>query len=308
MIIFKGLKPNDAVRMDNGKLVVALNPGTYVVSAVITKVYHNDQLVIEKDQVNSLFRVESRSGIVLHYMLDKRKVSVEEHRDLLIEVSELESEFYNGDSEEYYFPDLDTEFEFRKKKELLNRHLPVRDEDQNIFIPVKITVIGSAEDTGSEFIETPFSYGEVSFQGRGVYRVNLSAIAKDEFNKARIKYINVKFDNATDSNIRYAQVNNNYVFKDDTLGAKENQIRVLGSLKEAQDMEAKVRTGISNILRHKLEPVEVTQQILTVNQVMTDLETVLLAVKRIDSKNKTQFEHSLAVKKVAELIKKLEQV
>ncbi len=190
----------------------------------------------------------------------------------------------------------------------MGSYRPVCAPDITTLESVEITVVGTAVDTGSPFIETPFQYGTVSFSGRGVFRVNLSAIALDEFNRAKPVYTNSKFDNATHSNIRYAQVNGNYLFNDDVLGAKENQVRIFGSLKEAQAMEKEVREGISNILRHTLAPVAMTQNVLTVNNVMNELEAIRSNVKRIDPKTKSYNDHARAMKQLSELVAKLMKV
>jgi hypothetical protein len=307
MNIFKGLNAHQAVKLDNGKFVVALPRGNYVIDAAPGIVNGlNDQVVVA--DITRVFRVENTPGEILHYTLNDQIVSVEVRNALYAELQALHDKYFSEYTEVLVFTDLDTEFDFRKKQELVNRHILVRGEPQTLLIPVEITVIGIAEDTGSEFIETPFTFGEVSFQGRGVYRVNLSDIAKDEFNKAVIKYTEATFNNATHSNIRFAQVNGDYLFKEDTLGAKENQARVFGSLKEAQAMEQNVRTVIGNILRHKLEPVKVTQNILTVNQVLADLAVIKREVVNIDSKSKTVGERRHALAKLNALIDKLEQV
>jgi hypothetical protein len=307
MNIFKELKAYQAVKLDNGNFVVAFPRGKYVIDGATGSVNGLCDQVVVTD-ITQVFRVENTPGEILHYTLYDQIVSVEVRNALYAEVQALADEYFNEDAEEVVFPDLDTEFEFRKKQELVNRHVMVRGAPQTLQITVEITVVGTAEDTGSEFIETPFSFGEISFQGRGVYRVDLSGIAKDEFNRARIKYTEATFNDATHSNIRYAQVNGDYLFKEDTLGAKENQVRVLGSLREAQEMEQNVRTVIGNILRHKLEPVEVTKAVLTVNQVLLDLAVIKREVVNIDPKSKTLGERRNALARLNALIDKLEQV
>ena len=241
---------------------------------------------------------DSRNGVT-------KLVSIADRDALAVYVVAEADDFYDEDSDEYNFPDLDTEFEFRKMQAQLNSYVAVRADDITTLESVEVTVVGTAVDTGSQFIETPFQYGTVSFSGRGVFRVNLSAIAFDELRRAKLVYTDAKFDNSTHSNIRFAQVNGNYLFSNETLGAGENQVRIFGSLEEAQAMEKEVREGISNILRHKLAPVAMTQNVLTINNVMNELEAIKRIVNSIDPKSKSYNDHARARTQLNELVAKL---
>jgi len=309
MKLFNDLKQNQAVKLDNGLFVVELYQGAYEISGVQVNInYGNNQVTVES--LDDIKRITTKSGELLHYVYTHNGitdiVSGDERNALAVKVNDFSEEYYDEGEEENIFPDLDTEFEYKKLCQLLNSYRPVRAPDVTTLESVEITVVGTAVDTGSQFIETPFQYGTVSFGGRGVFRVNLSAIALDEFNRAKPVYTNSKFDNATHSNIRYAQVNGNYFFSDETLGARENQVHISSSLKEAQAMEKKVRDGISNILRHKLAPVAMTA--LTVNNVMNELETIRNNVKRIDPKSKSYDDHIRAIKQLNDLVAKLMKV
>jgi hypothetical protein len=309
MKLFNDLKQNQAVKLDNGLFVVELYQGAYEISGVQVNInYGNNQVTVQS--LDDIKRITTKSGELLNYVYTHNGitdiVSVDERNALAVKVDDFSDEYYYEDAEEHIFPDLYIEFEYKKLRQLLNSYRPVRAPDVTTLESVEVTVVGTAVVTGSQFIETPFQYGTVSFSGRGVFRVNLSAIALDEFNRAKLVYTNSKFDNATHSNIRYAQVNGNYLFNDDVLGAKENQVRIFGSLKEAQAMEKEVRDGISNILRHKLAPVAMTA--LTVNNVMNELETIRNNVKRIDPKSKSYDDHARAIKQLNELVAKLMKV
>ena len=197
MKIFSDLKTNQAVKLDSGVYVVELYSGTYEINGVRTSVGYNQQLVVES--LDSIKRVTAVKGEVLHYTLGEEQVSVADYQALGKLVSGMAEEYYNEDADEYIFSDLDTEFEFKKKQELLNRHAAVRATDTEQLDAVNITVVGEAVDTDSKFIVTPFSYGQVSFNGRGVFRVDLSAIAADEFQKQQANYSHVKFTNSKHS-------------------------------------------------------------------------------------------------------------
>lgn len=306
MKIFSDLKTNQAVKLDSGVYVVELYSGRYEINGVRTSVGYNQQLVVES--LDSIKRVTAVKGKVLHYTLGEEQVSVTEYHALSKLVSSMAEEFYNEDADEYIFPNLDTEFEFKKKKELLNRHVAVRAADTEQLDTVDITVVGEAIDTGSKFIDTPFSYGQVSFNGRGVFRIDLSAIAADEFQKQQANYTQFKFTNSTHSNIRFAQADSNYLFKDDTLGAKENQVRVLTTLADAKALEAEVRAAISNTMRQKLAPVALTKDIVTTAGVLNSLETIKSQLAKLDVKQKSHNDWVSVSSNVKKLIATLEKV
>jgi hypothetical protein len=306
MKIFSDLKTNQAVKLDSGVYVVELYSGAFEVNGVRTSIGYNQQLVVES--LDSIQRVTAVPGEVLHYTLGEEQVSVAEYQALGKLVAGIAEEFYNDDVGEYIFPDLDTEFEFKKKKELLTRHVCVRAADTEQLDKVDITVVGEAVDTGSEFIVTPFSYGQVSFNGRGVFQVNLSAIAADEYQKQQANYTQFKFTNSTHSNIRFAQADTNYLFKDDTLGAKENQVRVLTTLAGAKALEAEVRATISNTMRHKLAPFALTKDIVTAVGVLTSLETIRNQLAKLDVKQKDYRDWVSVSNNVKQLIATLEKV
>jgi hypothetical protein len=306
MKIFSDLKANQAVKLDSGVYVVELYTGAYEVNGVRTSIGYNQQLVV--DSLGSIKRVTAVQGEVLYYTLGEEQVSVAEYQALNQLVAGIAEEFYNDDADEYFFSDLDTEFEFKKKQELLNRHVRVRAADTEQLDAVDITVVGEAVDTGSKFIVTPFSYGQVSFSGRGVFRVDLSAIAMDEYQKQQANYTQFKFTNTTRSNIRFAQADTNYLFKDDTLGAKENQVRVLTTLVDAKALEAEVRAVISNTMRQKLAPVALTKDIVTASGALNSLETIKSQLTKLDVKQKSYHDWVAVTNSVKKLIATLEKV
>ena len=311
MKLFSDLQQSQAVQLDNGLFVVALGTRTYEIAGVRTQVgYGREQVIVES--LDSIKRVVTVEGEILHYTSSRNGVieiiSVAERNLLASKVSALTEAYYNEDADELIFPDLDQEFEYKKLEAMLNSYVAVRADSVTTLEPEKITVVGTAVDTGSQFIETPFQFGNVGFGGRGAFRVNLSAIALDEFNRAKLVYTEATFNNTTHSNIRYAQVNGSYVFNDHVLGAKEGQVRIFGSLEQAKAMEKEVRDGISNILRHKLAPVAMTQNVLTVNNVMAALEEIRSNVNRIDPKTKSYNDHARAMKQLSELVAKLMKV
>lgn len=307
MKMFNDLKVNQAVKLDSSVYVVSLSgSGVYEINGIRTSVGYNEQVVVES--LESIKRVTIVQGEVLYYTLGEEQVSVAEYQELSKLVAGLAKEFYNDDADEYFFPDLDTEFEFKKKQELLNRHVRVRDDDTEQLDTVDITVVGEAVDTGSKFIDTPFSYGQTSFNGRGVFRVDLSAIAADEYQKQQANYTQFKFTNSTHSNIRFAQADSNYLFKEDTLGAKENQVRVMTKLSAAKELEAEVRAAISNTMRQKLAPVALTKDIVTATGVLNSLETIKSQLARLDVKQKSYHDWTSVSSKVKELIATLEKV
>ena len=313
MKIFPALQSFKAVTMDTGVSVVDLPYGVYEIDGAVVPVGYNTQTLVQ--DVTNIKRVEDVVGEILHYQALEGSVvkdpilSVEEFNKLVEDTYRIcEDNDWDEDSDEPIFKDIDTEIEYLKLTKIQNSYRPVRAETTQRMVPVEIEVIGVAVDTGSKFIQTPFTYGQVSWGSNGVFRVDASGIARDEFNRAKEKYPEAKFENSTHSNIRYAQVNGKYMFSDTEEGIRDNQFRVFTDLAEAQAYEQSIRENISNKIRHHVDPVVITQKTITSLGLMNDLKTIQNIARDVDVRVKSEREYSRAMSKLRELIEKVNQV
>jgi len=199
--IFDGLDDRQAVAF-NGVYVIQLSRGEYVSpSGDSVKINMADQLT--HHQIDGWHLVKKTQPQVLYYKTKEgNELSVGDYHRLQEQYEEYK---------ESGFPDLDTEFDIKKRIAEYSRSTPVMSEVEVTHEPIEITVIGSAEDTGSEFIETPFKYGKVSFKTRGVYKVHASSISIDEFKKLGAKFTKDRF-NCDGDKLRFAKINGNFVF------------------------------------------------------------------------------------------------
>lgn len=307
MKMFDGIRENQAVKLNNGKYLFCLYTGTYTIDNNRVSISrHNEQHLCE--DITSITREVVVTGEISHYRFNDTDVSVDEVAKLSAAITIAQDKYYDEGSDDYYYPDIDTEFAIKKQQETLSRHVPVRLPNTIKHEPVVVTVIGSMEDTGSKFITTPFSIGKTTFSNGGVYRIAASEIAMDEFLKVKADFPSARFDLPTHSNLRFAQVNNTYLFNESDLGAEKDQVRVVSTLVEATNMEAAIRANVRDTITRKLLPVTITPDIITSYNVITELEAISRLVAKIDTKSRTVVEYNLAIKTVKKLIEKLKEI
>lgn len=203
-----GLKDKEAVLL--GDLIqVRLPYGSYEIDGVT--VSGGRGVTISKDSVVN--KVTSLGMATTHYYTeeDQTTLSIDEY-NILRQGAYGE---WDDDLEEYRYESLEHEFECRKKLEELGKWKPFKVDQGVEKTLLEYTVVGSLEDTGSPFIETPIIYGNVSWLGgRSFYKCNLSHAALSRYKEYQDKYKDsVKFDNdGSRYYLRFATVNGSYVF------------------------------------------------------------------------------------------------
>ena len=311
MKIFDGLSSGQAILLDTGSYVVQLNDGDYLINGTEFSVtYSTGQIIVE--DISKIERVQKIPGKVLGYKTTKdglyAELTVEQMLHMSDELDEKFAQYYDDVEEEFDFPDIDTEYAYKKQQEIIRSYSQVRSEATKELAKVEIEVVGNAVDTGSPFIVSAYSVGATSFSNGGVFRVDLSGVAAHEFEQLKSKYSSDKFTNATHTNIRYAQINGSYIFTDEDFGVRDNVYRVTTSLEEAKNLGNKVRGVVRNKVRIKVAPKTVDKEVLTTYNVLNSLNSIRNIVRKLDVKTKSSSDHYVVKGFIDKLIETVEGI
>jgi hypothetical protein len=228
-------------------------------------------------------------------------LTVEYHASL----SRTYEEFYDYDLEEYRFGSVEEEIESVKHRDYMKNFKPVYEEIVESPKPVLITLIGSFEDTGSDYIQTPFQQGLARFVGgSGVYKVLISSVAAN----AVAKYIqanpDLKITNSDHSNIRFLQLDGKYIFTDsqEQHFQKCGLCRVVQTLSEAEKVEQDIRTKVTRLLELHCQPTTATApQLKDFVEVLTSIQRSLVS---LETKQKSDSEYRALCGKLLKEIEK----
>ena len=254
--------------------------------------------------LDNIYSVKAASKQLSHYMLGEEVISVAERNAKSPHI------YYDDDYEEYQFDSLEHEYEIKKEWERIKDAIPIYDETPEELIPVEIEVAGSMVDTGSEFISTPYQYGKTFFDAhtQGIFSINLGSVAMDEVNTIKCEYPSVKIDNSNHSHLTYLQVDGGYVFGSsvhDNYITGKNCVRVVTTLKEAQESEKAVRQKVRSRLMMKIKPI--SADAVLVSDLYTFLKSVKISLSELEVKQKGQLTKRVLTNRVADKMKELEQ-
>jgi len=275
MEIVKSLKPYQAVRFGDS-LVVALPSYGAIFEVCGVSVENTPQVVVES--LGDIKRVIPPKKVVVMWERGAEGITPAYYTDLQRNLSR----HYDNDLDQMIFPSVDDEVEYVRGKAILAEFKPVYEESGRYLEPVEITLVGSSEPTGSDFITTPFKYGEAHFKdSSGVYKVETSKIAFDALSKYKVDNPDTKIDNPTHSNVRFCTVGREYVFS----GAKrvwvesKDSVNIVTLLKDAQALESEIRGYINAGLDLFCKPtkasdIQVKDLHQTLNRAMTGLRSL----------------------------------
>lgn len=299
------LKNGQAVEVE-GRLLVGLQNGKYRINGETVDLNGGEwsdpgEYVFEQNV--TIERVVSHSPSIYYKAGDSTLTQKEYSQQL----QAIDSGYKNSDGY-YNFPDLETEYEVKKRVEaFVNKYERVTVDQPNTYEIVPVEVIARKVDTGSKFILTPLQLGQTAFNANGFFKVLLSQIAMDEWENMCAKYSSVhKMNNSDHSNIRFAQFDGKYLYSDKRRGIDKNQYAVVNDLDEAKKLEAEMRLIVKNPI---LAAINKNKQITIAKAevVLSKLKTVKATILKIDPKVKTQSYYSAALKETNNLIKQLEE-
>jgi hypothetical protein len=214
--MINNLKDYQAVHIvATGKYLVHLPAGTYFFGSgdpVEIRGYSGQTLTVENPYEIRVGTTRPKSVL---FMKDSKgnRVEVKEYNDFRESIKQYETEFGT-----YHYPDLETEFEVRRKLDYYENLDKIFDNPATVLNPVsQIELVGELSDTGSEFIQSSFEFGQNGFwHGASPYRVNIALVAKDEFKQ--LQALSDKLTNSDHSGLRYAKFENSYIFNDRDVG------------------------------------------------------------------------------------------
>lgn len=293
MNMFKGLGGKEAVRVGDSYIVNLT--GLYMINGEKRNCYSTQVMVGSLDEIKQY--TESKVKTLAYKDESDTEYSVEYVESVRSKIQEYYDEF--GD---YQHSDLDAELQHVKDKAFLRTLTPVTETLPDKITDVDIRVVGSMEDTGSKFIETPLRYGDVSFNGRGAYRVLSGAIAKDEVRNISSEYKDCVVDIPSHSNIYYVKVKSSYLFTketDDWVKNSESK-RIFDKLEDARGHEKSIRDFIRKTMMVHITPEELSS--ITKGMVHEKVNKLRGFLDDVEPKQKTITHHRLAKETVNEIL------
>lgn len=299
MQIFQGLQKHQAVEMD-GKYVVQLeNSYSRTYYQVNGEKAGASQVVVES--LDNIKRITPSHPKLTHYTREDGSIVTQQQ---LLEFDckwkDYEDEYDGMD----FGTSVDLEIQFVKEKALFKNLTPVYEDTEVLVEDVEIEVVGSCEDTGSDFIETPFVYGQAQWKGHsaGVYKLCTSAVAYDQMMKIKEKYPDVKWSVPNHSHLKYVQVNGAYVFTKSSRGyiSEVGKCKIYSTLEVAKQDEAAVRKFVTSELMIHLEPRSATD--VQIKDFVEHLERIRNRVMELDVKVKSQTSKSVLVSNITKLM------
>lgn len=295
MKVYEGLKSNNAVKVGDSYIVqLAWNTTLFIDGIELRN--GSDQIVL--NSLDDIYQVKQPSKTVSHYEnADGETLPVTEMR-------KFRTKWENYlDEDDSFIGTPEEELQYVKDKIYYQSFQPVFKESEKEYVPIEITVVGEAVDTGSEFIQTPYSIGKLNHPGGGVFKVLLGRIVRDELTKIT-KHL--KVDVPTHSNIKYVKVNGEYLFTNMRNPAIENAdtFKVVKTLEEAKDLEASWRKKIDNVVKLAVDDEEISE--LHRKEVYRSLGGIKNLMQQIDAKAKSADTHRHALKNISDLIQRVE--
>lgn len=206
------------------------------------------------------------------------------------------------------YPDLETEYKHKKELLILEDYKPVYTQKEDEYEVVELTCVGSAEDTGSDFITTALCYGKASFGNSGFYKVDLSRIAANELMGFVIKNeLEASFENATHSNVHYAKIKGNYIMTSFD-ESREKKFRYATSLGAAKLLESDLRSKIRNHLSVKVFGDGGVLKEDSLKEIVSNLEKFSRTLGDVQSKQKTQVKYTHLMSEMSKYINEVKSL
>lgn len=274
MRLVEGLNKYEAVKVGD-LYVVQLKDnnyssgGTHLVGGISTTV---GQIVSSTLEV---YQIKKPEKVTEYYKDDSgNTISVEDYRKVI----SGNEPFFDCDSQTYVYPDLETEFNIRKKIDELKDFYPVVKEVKEDPVKVDIKLIGEMLDTGSSYIECSINFGAASFKEGGyIYKVSPSFdIAVNELSVVANSSPEDLIELPNHSKLRYLKVNSKYIFNTELPLGLSCSPRLFTNLDEAKEYEEKIRSEVRRYVQPYLKKNQDTNRINSV-----DVSDLLLKLEKV---------------------------
>lgn len=299
MKMIDGLQEFTAIKIGDNFIVqlqTGYNRKDFIVNGVSTKA---EQMVV--NSLDSIYYQKPSTRVIIHYSDGNTDRSKEDIETIRRELHKCQDE--DG---EVCFPDLETEFEVRKRVLEVKDFHPVYEEITYPPEKVEIEVVGEMCDTGSEFIHTSYTLGLANFKhSTGAFKVmGETSIAADEFKKICIAK-ELKYEIPTHSGLKYAKINGEYVFTNTNSSfVDSSNNRVFATLEEAQAHEKLIRDNVKSVIL--TVTTKDTLDNLSVARVYKELKSIERRVRELDLKQKSRTSKSGLLKALGDLASSLE--
>jgi len=258
--MFTGLnKEGYAVSINNGQSIVALcGPATYMIDGTVVELsygLHQYTIVLGA----SIYKKVVHSKSIVGYWWDKQSnIKLTPERRLEC-INDIKASYTDSDGD-LYFPNLVVEFNVRRQIEVYEQLEPIYKEEWEEWVPVPVEIIGSVIETGSDFIESSISLGQINYSDKGAFKVYGGQVAKDEFIKV-CKEKGLKYTLPDYGHLEFAKINDEYVWghKSKSFISSASDSFIYASLEKAKGHEKWIRNQVYNDLKVKFFPEKLTE-------------------------------------------------
>lgn len=294
----KNLNYSSAIILGENKYLIQLRIyETYEIDGNIYNPTGDEQRVVSS--IDNIYVVKTNKPVLDHFIdSNGNVVPLDEYNKLMSELSKL-PRTSNG----YEYPDLQTEFHYRSRLEVFDAMEPVKVAAPPTKTKVDYKIIGSMEDTGSDFIETSFILGEATFFNKGPYKFLGSLAAVDEFRKVTAD--NPKF--VMNNDLQWAKYESTSIFtnRNNRFITSRSDYAIFPTLEQAQEEERKVRKLVRDVCESYDKPVILDANGIDKNKIIDKICAIKKKVAEIQSKNVTIAVHSASLREIDKLIEEL---
>jgi len=205
----------------------------------------------------------------------------------------------------YEYSSLEEEFECRKKQEWLNEYTPEYEERGHKVEDVQYIIVGSLEDTGSPYIETPFVYGNSSWsRSSGMYRCNLTKAAFDRYKEHESTFgKHFKFTNDGYRHyLHFAKINGNYIFSGES-PFKDNCFVYTSTLEDAKVKIKQAIDAVDTLVMPIVCPI--TIDTLFVSDILKSVKSLQGSCISLEVKQSSKTTKLVVLDKLKEIVYKL---
>ncbi len=206
---------------------------------------------------------------------------------------ELITPYFDVELDEIVYPSLEIEFQVRKKTEILKSHVEIIYAEPTVaYTPIEIEIVGTVEDTGSDYIKNILAFNGKTYSNGNLYEVDVTKLVYD----TTINYLkdnnlleHMQNDNGRNY-VRFLKVKGEYMFSD-FHGTNDKATSGFMSLNEAKLYCENKAREVVDILRLKLfggaQPIAIATKLKVYNQLCTiQTKVTNLEVKQKDLSSK----------------------
>lgn len=251
----------------------------------------NKDCVIRYEDKDNVYQ-KSLSNIIDHYIhreIEDKTLSVGEYNK--------ESCYLNIVDEDDNWPNLDSEFAYRK---FLAEWKPVY-KTIEVTTNIEFDIVEVTYDTKSPYIESVWNHSNVPQEDR-LYRLNICQLEIDTFVELCSKH-KLNYEIPTHSHLRFAKVENHYAFNE---GYDRRNTYIYDNLEKLHKLQEKIISQITDIVE-----IEVAKKIPKLNidwpNVLEQLKSIKQRLGKIDYKVKSEVIPCDIQRNVERIIETIEQ-